>query len=681
MDETREQQKIYSFMQTLVYFMLLLEVAVFCGLPDLGMFQPVLERLKGFPIYNSIFYSKLSILFLQMLVSIGSRPQKQVEFNPYVQVGLPIGVGLLFFFGSAFFILLREPEQSQWYNWTSILFIVTGFIGCILLNVGFDNVSKQIRSGMLRDRFNDEQESFEQTREKNDNAFSVNIPMEFFYKKRWHRGWMNIVNPFRGTLLIGTPGSGKSFSVVNSYIRQHSAKGFALMVYDFKFPDLANIAFYNFLMNQKKGIIPDIFGFNVVNFNNIEYSRRINPLKPEYLQTLADAIETATAVVESLKKGGNEGGGGSDQFFSQSAINFLAACLYYFSRFPSKNRKGANDKQATDFSSLGVKQGEWSDLPHVLAFINRSYAEIFAVLFEEPELESLLSPFKTAFENQAFDQLEGQIGTLKISISRLATKESYWVFSGDDFSLHITNPKKPSYLVIANSPATQDINSALNALVLNRLVRLVNTKGNLPCSIIIDEMPTIYFHKIANLIATARSNKVSVLMGIQEKPQLVEQYGKTGADVIFSVVGNVISGSARSKDTLDWLQTFFGKIKQIKEGVSIADNKTTISLNENLDFVIPASRIANLPTGSLVAQLAMDFSDKEDFPRCMYNCRTKPDLKMIKEEEAHYVKIPKYYNFNSVAEREAHLSANYFKIVTDIDKMIKCMDPDMFTKR
>ena len=672
MDETKEQQQIYSFMQTLVYFLLVMEVVVFCSLPSLGPLDTFLERIRTLGVYQSIFYSKLAILFLQMLVSIGARPQKQVEFNPYVQVGLPIAVGLVFFWGSCFFVLLRSEDQTDWYNWTSVLFILCGFIGVILLNVGFDNISKQVRSGMLKDRFNDEQESFEQTRELNDNDYSVNIPMEFYYKKKWNKGWMNIVNPFRGTLLIGTPGSGKSFSVVNSYIRQHSKKGFALMVYDFKFPDLANIAFYNYLMNRKKGLIPEIFDFNVVNFNNIEYSRRINPLKPEYLETLADAIETATAVVESLKKGGNEGGGGSDQFFSQSAINFLASCLFYFSRFPSRNRKGKEGAPAADYSSLGVKQGEWSDLPHVLAFMNRSYDEIFDVLFEEPQLESLLSPFKTAYENKAFDQLEGQIGTLKISISRLATNESFWVFSGDDFSLAITNPKNPSYLVIANSPATQDINSALNALVLNRLVRLVNRKGNIPCSIIIDEMPTIYFHKIANLIATARSNKVSVLMGIQEKPQLVELYGKTGADVIFSVVGNVISGSARAKDTLDWLQTFFGKIKQMKEGVSIADNKTTISLNENMDFVIPASKIANLPTGSLVAQLAMDFSDKEDFPRCMYNCRTKPDLKMIKEEEKHYVQIPKYYSFKNVQERDAHLSANFFKIVNDIDRMIAC---------
>lgn len=658
MDETREQQKIYSFFQGLVYFLLLLEFVVYCGLPDLGFFQSVLETIRSLGVYSNIFFSKLMILGILLIVAIGSRPQKQIEFNPYTQVALPLATGAVFFFASALVIVFRSIEHSQWYDWTSIVYIILSCIGTLTLNVGLDNISKQIRSGMLRDRFNNENESFEQSREKKDNDYSVNIPMEFFYKKKWNKGWMNVINPFRGTLLIGTPGSGKSFSVVNSYIRQHSAKGFAMMVYDFKFPDLAKIAFYNFLYNKKKGTIPSHFEFNVVNFNDIEYSRRINPLRPEYLVTLADAIETATAVVESLKKGGNEGGG-SDQFFSQSAINFLASCLFFFSRY---GRMGKDGKK---------QPGCWSDLPHVLAFMNRSYEEIFNVLFTEPQLTSLLSPFRSAFDNKAFDQLEGQIGTLKINISRLATKESFWVFSGDDFSLHITNRRHPSYLIIANSPATQDINSALNALVLNRLVRLVNTKGNLPCSIIIDEMPTIYFHKIDNLIATARSNKVSVLMGIQEKPQLVQLYGKTGADVIFSVVGNVISGSARAKDTLDWLQTFFGKVKQMKEGVSIADNKTTISLNENMDYVIPAAKIANLPTGSLVAQLAMDFTEDEDFPRCMYNCRTKMPLKAIKEEESHYVDIPKYYSFNSIEERELYLTNNYNKIVDEIDEMIK----------
>lgn len=655
-------------MQGLVYFFLILEIIMYCDLPPLGFFDDILARIRAIPIYNNIFFSKLLILFLEILVSIGSRPQKQLDFNPYTQVALPLATGIIFFFSSALVIVFRPKDATAWYNWISILYIIMSFIGTILLNVGLDNISKQIRSNMLRDRWNNDNESFEQTSFINENPYSVNIPMRYYYKKKWHDGMINIVNSFRGTLLIGTPGSGKSFSVVNSYIRQHSAKGFALMVYDFKFPDLANIAFYNFLMNKKKGIIPESFEFNVINFNDIEYSRRVNPLRPEYLQTLADAIETATAVVESLKKGGNDSGGGSDQFFSQSAINFLASCLFYFSKYTRKDDDG------------NMIHGIWSDLPHVLAFMNRSYQEIFDVLFKERELESLLSPFRSAYNNSAFDQLEGQIGTLKISISRLATKESYWIFSGNDISLYISNPASPSYLIIANSPATQDINSALNALVLNRLVRLVNTKHNLPCSIIIDEMPTIYFHKIDNLIATARSNKVSVLMGIQEKAQLVQQYGKTGADVIFSVVGNVISDSARSKDTLDWLQNFFGKVKQVKEGVSIADSKTTISINENMDYVIPGSKIANLRTGELVAQVAMDFSEGDDFPRYMYNCRTKMDMKKIKAEEKQYVKIPKVYTFGSIAEREAFLAANYNKIIQDIDLLIQEEAPEAYAK-
>lgn len=654
------------FMQGTVYFLMITEIIMFCDLPSLGFFDSVLAKIRTFSIYSNIFYSKLLILFLQMLVSIGARPQKQLEFNPYTQVALPLAVGAVLFFSSALVIAFRAADATAWYNWTSILYIILSFAGTILLNVGFDNISKQIRNNMLRDRWNNENESFEQTEYINENPYSVNIPMRYYYRKSWHNGWLNIVNTLRGTLLIGTPGSGKSFSVINSYIRQHSAKGFALMVYDFKFPDLAKIAFYNFLMNKKKGLIPETFEFNVINFNDIEYSRRVNPLRPEYLQTLADAIETATAVVESLKKGGNDSGGGSDQFFSQSAINFLASILYFFSKYKRKDENGK------------MVSGIWSDLPHVLAFMNRSYKEIFDVLFQVKELESLLSPFRSAYNNKAFDQLEGQIGTLKISISRLATKESFWIFSGNDISLHISNPKSPSYLIIANSPATQDINSALNALVLNRLVRLVNTKHNLPCSIIIDEMPTIYFHKIDNLIATARSNKVSVLMGIQEKSQLVQLYGKTGADVIFSVVGNVISGSARDKGTLDWLQNFFGKIKQVKQGVSITDSKTTISINENMDFVIPSSKIANLLTGELVAQVAMDFTEGDDFPRYIYHCRTKLDMKKIKEEEAQYVEIPKVYKFGSVEEREVFLTHNQNKIIQDIDLLIMEEAPEAY---
>lgn len=653
---------------------ILIEAIMFVTFPFSDLIYGFWAKFHKFTIYQNIFYSKLATLSVVFLTTLGSRPQKTPEFNARTQVAYPLICGSFLFWASAFLIELRG-DNHNWTHIYNILYLIFSTIGTFMLYIGGVAIFKQIREANLlkEDPFNFDNESFRQSEEKMETSFSINIPMEFYYKKKWNRGWMNVINPFRGTLLLGVPGCGKSYAVVNSYIRQHSAKGFALMVYDFKFPDLAQVAYYNYLMNRKKGIIPDIFGFNVVCFSKLEHSRRINPLKREYITTLEDALETASAVVEALQKGGSQSGGGSEQFFTDSAKNFLACCIYFFSRY----RKEVKDSRTGHIKKI---EGFWSDLPHVLAFMNRTYEQIFTVLQTVPELEPLLTPFRSALEKKAFDQLEGQIGTIRVLISRLATPGSYWIFSGDDFSLKISDKRKPSYLIIANDPNTQDINSALNALVLNRMVRLINSKHNLPCSLILDEFPTIFFHKISNLIATARSNRVCVLLGLQELPQLKTNYGDKIAAEIVSIIGNIISGPAGTKDTLELLQTIFGKTKQIRKNISVADGKTTISYNENLDHVIPASKIASLPTGSLVARLVRDFiPDTEDVSReneiCIYNCRTKLDIKSINEEESKYCPLPIFYNFGNVEEREAMLTTNFMRINAEVLSVIRELAP------
>lgn len=633
-------------MQFLVYTLVCMEVLMFVRFPFSQTIDIFLNVFKKLLFYKEMLYSKFLILAMVISTSVGTRAKKDINFKAGKQVVVPLVFGLIFFFGS---IYIYELSKVTWFeNWKNIVYIITTFAGTILINVALDNISKYIKSNLLKDRFNTENESFEQTTKKVENQYSVNIPMKFHYNGKTQKGWINIVNPFRGTLLMGTPGSGKSFSVVNSYIRQHAAKGFSMVVYDFKFPDLAKITYYQYLKNKKKGILKGNYKFNVINFSDIEYSKRINPLKREYIEILADATETSEALYESLQKGDKQGG--NAEFFKTSAVNFLAAIIYFFSRY---------------------EDGKYSDLPHVLAFMNQPYQDIFQTLFSNPELESLLSPFKTAFDNQAFDQLEGQIGSLKVQISRLATKESFWIFSGDDFDLKVSDPKNPSYLIIANNPKTQAMNSALNALIINRLTRLVNTKGNLPTSIIVDEAPTLYFYQLANLLSTARSNKVSVLLGLQEIPQLEEQYGKATAKTVTSVIGNVISGSARAKETLEWLQTIFGKVKQRRDSISINENKTTLQINENLDYLIPASKISTLPAGSLVGEIALDFGQGDDFPTTMYNCATDLDLNAIKAEEKNYVDLPKFYNFGTAEEREKVLTANFFKINEEVKQIVK----------
>ena len=655
MEESKELQKLYGFMQAFIYITVCIEILLFVHFPFSEQIMPLLSKMAKIPIYSNILYScllytspSLFTFFIIMVTCIGTRSKKDLELDPTKQIIFPLIFGFIMFFGSICFLFFKEKGETsiEWYN---IAYIILSIIGATLINSALDNISKRIKSNFMKDRFNIENESFEQSKDKVETEFSVNIPMKFFYNRKWHNGWLNICNCFRGTFVIGTPGSGKSFSVINSFIRQHSAKGFAEVVYDFKFPELAKIAYYNYQKNKQLGKIPSNFKFNVINFSDIEYSRRINPLKREYIEILADATETAEALYESLQKG-DKGSGGNSDFFKTSAVNLLAASIYFWSRY---------------------ENGKYSDLPHVLAFLNQEYDVLFKVLFSEPELKSLVSPFEAAYKSGAVDQLEGQMASLKVQLSRLATKESFWVFSGNDFNLKVSDKKDPSYLIIANNPKTQSMNSALNALIINRLTRLVNTKGNYPTSIIVDECPTLYFYQLATLLSTARSNKVSICLGLQELPQLEEQYGKATAKTITSIIGNTLSGQAKAPETLDWLQKLFGKVKQVKEGVTIRRNETTINMNEQMDFVIPASKISSLQAGTLVGQVALDFGQEDNFPTAMYHCKTNLDLKKIKKEEEAYKELPKVYNFGTADNREKLLQKNFKRIYDEVETVIE----------
>ncbi|WP_207424990.1 type IV secretory system conjugative DNA transfer family protein [Pedobacter sp. SYSU D00535] len=648
MQETKEQQGLHRLLQVCVYFSLLLEVLVFV-FPGSehhelsGFVERLLEGVGRLIIYQHILYSKFFTLLLILLASIGTLSKKKRKLNPLTHIVLPLGVGLLLFFGSALLVEWKNIAGNRMYL---LLYAITSFSGTLLIHLALDNISKIISSKLGQDLWNIEGESFQQTELLRRSDYSVNIPMLFYYQGRVRKGWINVESPFRGTLLIGTPGSGKSFGVVGPFIRQLINKDFTMCLYDFKFPDLAQIAWYQFNRAKAKGKCRN-YNFHVLNLSEVERSRRINPWRKEYITSLADASETAEALVEALKKGDRSGG--SDQFFTQSAVNFLACCIYLFSR---------------------AEGGRYSSLPHVLAFLNMSYEEVFDSLFSEQELHSLLSPFLSAYKAKAFDQLEGQVGTLKVFISRMATKESFWVFSGDDFDLKISCMEEPSVLVLANDPATQNINSASYSIVLNRLTRLINTKGNKPCALIIDEVPTLFLHKVENLIATARSNKVAVLLGLQELPQFMQQYGKETSSTITAVIGNVLSGSVRNKETLDWLERLFGKVKQGSESLSIDRNRTSISLSEKLEPLIPAGKIASLRSGELVGLLAGEHSDDftGQYESAAVHCKVNLNIKEIEDEQLRRHEMPLFYDFKG--KKDEILKSNFLRIHREVRELV-----------
>ena len=719
MEESKDLQTLYKVFRTFIYVSLLVEFFEYAINPDVldhwgGILVEIHDRLNLLDVYQNghLLHSKVMTLLIICITCIGTRNKKHLEFNAKKMVLYPISIGIVLMFLSVWvFYQHWTPNFFTLYSSTWLYFFMS-IVGTILCQIALDNISKYLKDGLLKDRFNFENESFEQMKDKVSNKYSVNIPMRYYYKGKFRKGWVNIVNPFRGTWVVGTPGSGKTFSIIEPFIRQHSAKGFAIVAYDYKFPTLAQKLYYHYRINKKAGLTPKGCAFNIINFVNVEYSRRVNPIQLKYISNLAAASETAETLLESLQKGKKEGGGGSDQFFQTSAVNFLAACIYFFCNYEKRpydeNGQEMNYDKTIDpeigmikptgivRDAMGnVKEpaywlGKYSDMPHILSFLNESYETIFEVLMTDTEVAPLLGPFRTAFDNKAMEQLEGMIGTLRVFTSRLATKESYWIFSkeGDDFDLKVSDPNHPSYLLIANDPEMESIIGALNALILNRLVTRVNTgQGkNVPVSIIVDELPTLYFHKIDRLIGTARSNKVSVTLGFQELPQLEADYGKTGMQKIITTVGNVVSGSARAKETLEWLSNdIFGKVVQLKKGVTIDRDRTSININENMDSLVPGSKIADMPTGWICGQTARDFvktktgrgdsmdiQEAEEFQTSKFFCKTDFNMEEISNEEKDYTKypLPKFYKFPSVEAKERILYANFLKINKEVKDMI-----------
>ena len=719
MEESKDLQSLYKVFRTFIYASVILEFFEYAIDPNMldfwgGVLVDIHDRIKLMDVYQDghMLHSKIMTLLIICVTCIGTRNKKHLEFNAKTMVIYPISAGIILMFLSVWVFKQHWPPHIFTLYSSTWLYFVMSIVGTVLCHVALDNISKYLKDGLLKDRFNFENESFEQMPDEVKNKYSVNIPMRYYYKGKFRKGWVNIVNPFRGTWVVGTPGSGKTFSIIEPFIRQHSAKGFAMVVYDYKFPTLAQKLYYHYRVNKKAGLTPKDCDFNIINFVNVEYSRRVNPIQLKYISNLAAASETAETLLESLQKGKKEGGGGSDQFFQTSAVNFLAACIYFFCNYEKRpydanghemNYDKTIDPETGMIKPTGVVRdtagnivepaywlGKYSDMPHILSFLNESYETIFEVLMTDTEVAPLLGPFRTAFDNKAMEQLEGMIGTLRVFTSRLATKESYWIFSkeGDDFDLKVSDPAHPSYLLIANDPEMESIIGALNALILNRLVTRVNTgQGkNVPVSIIVDELPTLYFHKIDRLIGTARSNKVSVTLGFQELPQLESDYGKVGMQKVITTVGNVVSGSARAKETLEWLSNdIFGKVVQLKKGVTIDRDRTSINLNENMDSLVPGSKIADMPTGWICGQTARDFvktktgrgdsmdiQEAEEFQTSKFFCKTDFNMEEIGKEEADYANypLPKFYNFPSVEARERILYANFLKVNKEVKDMI-----------
>lgn len=644
-DDLRALAKIMEFGRAVSIFLLVVHVYVYCypSITAWNLNLAVMDRIlvnfnNTTGIFNCILWSKLLAVLLLAVSCLGTHGVKGEKITwPKIYAALVAGCALFFLNWWLLELPLPHAANTAFYIFT----LTAGYLALLMSGLW---MSRLYRHNLMEDVFNMENESFMQETRLMENEYSVNLPTRFYYKKRWNNGFVNIVNIFRACMVIGTPGSGKSYAIVNSYIRQLIAKGFAIYIYDYKFDDLSTIAYNSLLKNMDKYEVKP--RFYVINFDDPRRSHRCNPINPEFMTDISDAYEASYTIMLNLNRTWIEKQG---DFFVESPIILLAAIIWYLKIY---------------------KNGIYCTFPHAVELLNKPYSDLFTVLTSYPELENYLSPFMDAWKGGAQDQLHGQIASAKIPLTRMISPQLYWVMTGNDFSLDINNPKEPKLLCVGNNPDRQNIYSAALGLYNSRIVKLINKKRQLKCAVIIDELPTIYFRGLDNLIATARSNKVGVLLGFQDFSQLTRDYGEKESKVIQNTVGNIFSGQVVG-ETAKTLSERFGKVLQQRQSVSINRQDVSTSINTQLDSLIPASKIANLSQGTFVGAVADNFGEKIE--QKIFHAEIVVDHAAVSAEEKAYRKIPFINEFKDKDGNDImmqQIQRNYDQIKSDAQAII-----------
>lgn len=645
-DDLRALGKIMDFLRAVSIILAIMNVYWYCyeAMHIWGVTIGVVDRIlinfnRTGGLFHSILYTKVFSLLLLALSCLGTKGVKAEKMS-WNRIWTVLAVGFFLFFLNWWILLLPIS-----YLGNATLYIFTMTAGYICLLMGGLWMSRLLKHNLMEDVFNNENESFMQETKLMENEYSVNLPTRFYYKKKWQRGWINVVNPFRATIVLGTPGSGKSFAVVNNYIKQQIEKGYSMYIYDFKFSDLSTIA-YNHMMNHQNGykVKPQ---FYVINFDDPRRSHRCNPIHPDFMSDISDAYESAYTIMLNLNKTWVQKQG---DFFVESPIILFAAIIWYLRIY---------------------KNGKYCTFPHAIELLNRRYEDVFPILTSYPELENYLSPFMDAWQDGAMEQLAGQIASAKIPLSRMISPQLYWVMSASEFTLDINNPEEPKILCVGNNPDRQNIYGAALGLYNSRIVKLINKKGQLKSSVIIDELPTIYFKGLDNLIATARSNKVAVCLGFQDFSQLVRDYGDKEAKVVINTVGNIFSGQVVG-ETAKTLSERFGKVLQKRQSISINRQDVSTSINTQMDSLIPPSKISGLTQGMFVGSVSDNFTERIE--QKIFHAEIVVDTDKVKREESHYQPIPIINDFKDANGNDCMKQAiqdNYNRIKEDVKLIVK----------
>ena len=641
-DDLRALAKIMDFLRAVSIVLVVANLYWFTRVEatESGWFISTVDKIcanfnRTCGLFNTTFNSKLFALLLLGLSCFGTKGVKNEKIT-WRHIGIALGAGIILFLMNWWLLPLGCPY----------LYIGTTAAGYICLLMGGIWAGRMLKNNMMDDRFNDENESFMQETRRLDNEYSVNLPTKFYYQKKWHKGWINIVNPFRATIVLGTPGSGKSYAVINSFIKQMIEKGYSGYIYDFKSPDLSVIA-YNHLLNHKEGYGKVKPKFYMINFDDPERSHRCNPIHPDFMTDIADAYESAYTIMLNLNKSWVSKQG---DFFVESPIVLFAAIIWFLRIY---------------------RKGKYCTFPHAIELLNRRYEDLFPILTSYPELENYLSPFMDAWQGGAAEQLMGQIASAKIPLSRMISPQLYWVMTGDDFTLDINNPQEPKILCVGNNPDRQNIYGAALGLYNSRIVKIINKKGKLKSGVLIDELPTIYFKGLDNLIATARSNRVAVCLGFQDFSQLKRDYGDKEAAVVMNTVGNIFSGQVVG-ETAKTLSERFGKVLQKRQSISINRQDVSHSFNTQMDSLIPPSKISTLTQGMFVGAVCDNIDERID--QKIFHAEIVIDSAKVKAETDRYKPIPILTVFHDDTPDKERMKAviqrNYEQVKADVIQII-----------
>lgn len=595
---------------------------------------PIVDRVIGNFLKMAVFKTELKAKAFALLLLtaslIGARGRKEEKIRLRNALSY-IAIGLLLFFGSTLLLWLQASI-----TFTATVYMAVTALGYILIMTGGTYISRLLKLQFQKDIFNKANETFPQEERLLENEYSVNLPAQYQFKGKIRKSYINIINPFRGTTVLGTPGAGKTYFVIRHIINQHIRKGFSMFIYDFKYPDLTRIA-YNTLINNL-GAYKVKPQFYVINFDDLSRSHRCNPLEPGSMEDITDAMEAARTIMMGLNRKWIRKQG---DFFVESPIIYVTAMIWYLKKY---------------------KGGKYCTLPHVVELMQVEYAKLFAVLKKEREIEALITPFVNAFENDATDQLEGQISGAGIAMAKLSSPPLYYVLSGNDFTLDLNNPQHPKLISLGNNPQKQQVYGAVLSLYITKMIKLVNKPGKLKSSLIFDEFPTIYFNGIDTLMATARSNKVATTLAVQDYSQLRRDYGKEQADVVMGISGNLISGQVPG-ETAKALSDSFGRIMQDRQSTSVNSSDTSVSYSGQLDAAIPASTIATLSSGEFVGVVADNPDQKIKLKA--FHAEIINDHEAIKKEEAKYQDLPVLRQITPVL-----IWNNYNRIKLDIEELI-----------